>query len=70
MCQKRHCQEHTIIPICIGCHKQPHEIQEYVDSYEADSEYFKSPADMVRRDEGTYNKDNGHYRKALSRQKA
>jgi hypothetical protein len=45
-------------PICIGCNKQPHELNEYVD---AAQECGLFPADYVRREEGTYNPRNGHF---------
>ena len=49
--------------ICIGCKLSPDEIQEYVEMAE-DNEGFsncKTPDDAVLFNEGTYNKDNGHF---------
>ena len=44
---------------CVGCGKQPHEIDEYVSQY-VEFEY-NSPEEMVRTEEGTFNSDNGHF---------
>jgi hypothetical protein len=43
---------------CIGCGKQPHEIEEYV---EAAAEEGRTPEQYLRSDEGTLNPDNGHF---------
>ena len=47
-------------PICIGCGKRPDEIEEYV---EAAADYGRkiTPDAYVRREEGTYNPENGHF---------
>lgn len=46
-------------PRCIGCHRPPEEIPEYVEA--AEDWPGMSPADYVRNEEGTYNKANGHF---------
>jgi hypothetical protein len=48
------------LPICGRCGKRPDEIEEYV---EAASECAdgSTPDDYVRSEEGTYNKENGHF---------
>ena len=44
--------------ICIGCERQPHQIPEYIDGgYHAKI----TPREYVAREEGTYNKVNGHF---------
>lgn len=50
--------ESPIIPVCIGCGKEPHELEEYV---EAATECDDSPARYVMTEEGTYNPKNGHF---------
>lgn len=45
-------------PICIGCHKRPNEIDEYKDIAKAEN---CTPDEFVKREEGTYNNDNGHF---------
>lgn len=47
-----------MILICIGCKKQPHEIQEYVDMAKS---YRCTPEEFVREEEGTFNRDTGHF---------
>jgi len=44
--------------ICIGCNKEPHEIEEYVD---AASDEEMTPEQYVRAEEGTFNRENGHF---------
>lgn len=44
--------------ICIGCNKSPGEIEEYV---EMANEEGCTPDEYVRREEGTYNRENGHF---------
>lgn len=44
--------------LCIGCGKQPDEIEEYVEMGKAED---MSPDEFVRREEGTLNRDNGHF---------
>jgi hypothetical protein len=46
------------VPICIGCHKTPDEIKEYIEM--ADLEDM-TPIQYVRSEEGTYNPKNGHF---------
>lgn len=48
-------------PTCRGCTLTPREIDEYVVRYEEEGDYYKSPADLVRRDEGTYNRVTGMF---------
>lgn len=45
-------------PVCIGCKKQPHEIEEYVD---VAIECEITPAEFVRQEEVTFNPHNGHF---------
>lgn len=45
-------------PLCVGCGKPPEQIQEYVE-YAADEDM--TPDEYVRSEEGTYNKENGHF---------
>ncbi len=49
------------IPICRGCGLQAGELDEYVVRCEEEGGYYKSPADLVRRDEGTYNRNTGMF---------
>lgn len=44
--------------ICIGCNKEPHEIQEYI---EIANEESMTPEEYVKCEEGTFNKENGHF---------
>lgn len=50
--------EHPIIPICIGCHKNPDQIEEYIEMGELED---MTPNNYVRAEEGTYNRKNGHF---------
>jgi hypothetical protein len=43
---------------CVGCKKEPHEIEEYV---EMAREERVSPELYVRAEEGTFNRENGHF---------
>lgn len=43
---------------CIGCNKQPHEIEEYT---EMASDEGMTPEQYVRSEEGTFNRENGHF---------
>jgi hypothetical protein len=43
---------------CIGCNKKPHEIEEYV---EAASDEDTTPEQYVASEEGTFNRENGHF---------
>lgn len=52
--------------ICTGCNKTPAEIPEYVDeaaqlSLELESQTQWSPDDFVWAEEGTLNRENGHF---------
>lgn len=44
--------------LCIDCGKRPSEIQEYIDASE---EYGVTPESFVQQEEGTYNRENGHF---------
>lgn len=48
----------TIIPICQGCNKPASELEEYI---EAAREYETTPDKYVAKEEGTYNRENGHF---------
>jgi len=48
----------TITPICIGCNKTPEEIEEYILIAEEEK---MTPTEFVRQEEGTYNRENGHF---------
>lgn len=51
-------------PICVGCGAHPGQLNEYVRAAAEESEdlpYTLTPDDYVRREEGTYNRDNGHF---------
>lgn len=52
-------------PICINCGKEPSELSEYVDAVQGENEdsilHFVDANDYVRREEGTYNRENGHF---------
>ena len=45
-------------PICTGCNKLPRELEEYASIAKAES---MTPDEFVIRNEGTYNKENGHF---------
>lgn len=45
-------------PVCIGCGKRPEEIEEYV---EAARDEDTTPDAYVRTEEGTFNRENGHF---------
>lgn len=45
-------------PICTGCGKRPAEIEEYTDPEIIGS---MTPDGYVREEEGTYNRENGHF---------
>lgn len=45
-------------PICARCGKRPAELEEYVEAAEASD---MSPDDYVRAEEGTYNRESGHF---------
>lgn len=44
--------------VCIGCHKEPHQIEEYTDPELLEG---LSPLQFVESQEGTYNPYNGHF---------
>ena len=43
---------------CIGCGKPPEEIEEYIEAAEDEA---TTPTLYVQREEGTYNRENGHF---------
>ncbi len=47
-----------VVAICIGCGKVPHELEECV---ELAAEEGISAFEYVQREEGTYNRRNGHF---------
>lgn len=47
-----------IEPICTGCQRHPDEIPEYI---EQSMNLDITPDKFVRREEGTYNRENGHF---------
>jgi hypothetical protein len=47
-----------MIPVCIGCGKHPDQLDEYV---EAARDFEITPDQYVRQEEGTYNRENGHF---------
>jgi hypothetical protein len=48
-----------LIARCVGCDRVPDEIDEYIEA--AKDEGLRHPSQFVRRNEGTYNPDNGHF---------
>ncbi len=48
-------------PRCRGCGRAPDQIGEYVIRCAEEEGYYKTPADLVRRDEGTYNRVTGRF---------
>lgn len=53
-------EDNTIkVPWCTGCNKSPADINEYV---EGAAELGITPDEYVRKEEGTYNRENGHFR--------
>ena len=48
-------------PTCIGCGRHPDEIDEYIKAVDDAPELYLDEADYVSRQEGTYNKANGHF---------
>lgn len=45
-------------PLCTGCNKHPDQIEEYVELAQDEG---ITPDDYVRTEEGTYNRENGHF---------
>ena len=45
-------------PICTGCNKRPAELAEYVEMGKLED---MTPDDFVRSEEGTFNRENGHF---------
>jgi hypothetical protein len=45
-------------PYCAGCGKAPHELSEYLDAVRGTG---LTPAGYVRKEEGTYNPENGRF---------
>jgi hypothetical protein len=50
--------EEQIRPLCVGCSKRPHEIEEYAVAAEEED---MTPDQYVKEEEGTYNPSNGHF---------
>ena len=48
----------VVVPFCIGCGLTPAQLPEYV---ELAAEEGISPGEYVRREEGTLNRNNGHF---------
>lgn len=44
--------------LCIGCGLRPDQIDEYVDIA---ADEGMAPGEYVRKEEGTYNRENGHF---------
>ncbi|HYE39172.1 MAG TPA: hypothetical protein VEB23_04525 [Ramlibacter sp.] len=45
-------------PVCTGCKKRPAELDEYT---ELAADENMTPDEYVRKEEGTYNPENGHF---------
>lgn len=50
-----------IEPRCRGCDRYPDQIDEYVIRCAQEVGHYNSAADLVRRDEGTYNRVTGRF---------
>jgi hypothetical protein len=48
-------------PICGRCGRRPDEIEEYIEAAKECDDDAITPDVYVRSEEGTYNKDNGHF---------
>ena len=48
----------NIIPKCVGCHKEPKKLSEYVSMGKSEG---MTPEQFVKSEEGTYNSRNGHF---------
>ena len=48
-------------PICIGCKKHPDQIEEYLEAVDDEDDPDLTPDEFVKTEEGTYNKENGHF---------
>ena len=48
-------------PVCIGCGKEPNQIDEYIEAVTENPSRYADADDYVRREEGTYNPANGHF---------
>lgn len=49
-------------PLCVGCNKHPDQIAEYSPGYIQEVMGRKMSADdFVRAEEGTFNRENGHF---------
>lgn len=51
-------KETNMRPFCTGCKKHADEIEEYIEIAKEES---MTPDDYVRKEEGTYNRANGHF---------
>lgn len=49
------------VPRCKICGKRPAELEEYAERARTESKYFKDADDVVRKDEGTYNRETGAF---------
>lgn len=47
------------VPRCVGCHKRPHDFSTY--RFMVEEEGYADADEAVRRNEGTYNRENGHF---------
>jgi hypothetical protein len=55
---------HGLPHICVGCGKTADQLQEYKDMANPDSqgyEGYSTPDEAVRRNEGTFNRENNHF---------
>lgn len=50
--------EEKVTPICVGCNTAPCDLEEYIKQGRAND---MTPDAFVRAEEGTYNRDNGHF---------
>jgi hypothetical protein len=48
-------------PVCVGCGKTPDQLAEYVEMVAPDYGGFKSADEAVRKNEGTFNRQNQHF---------
>ncbi len=51
-------KQSPVEPVCIRCKKRPGQIEEYI---EAAADEEMTPDEYVRQEEGTYNRENGHF---------
>lgn len=48
--------QNELFIVCFKCGKRPEDLEEYVDAFEANGDYYESPNDYVIQEEGTFNK--------------